>query len=91
MLGSNNVQMGFHLQHDNTNATTLLDINLVLCIDTRRQICGAVVEQVVVQLAIASTELLVCQEERIVEEGKSVEDVEPGLNSCVSVLSPEVI
>ena len=76
------------LQHDDTDTTTLRSVNLVLRIDTRRQVFGAVVEQVVVQLAVASTKFLVGKEQRIVEKCQGVEDVKFGLGSglCQSCL-----
>jgi hypothetical protein len=68
-----------HLQHDNTHTTTLSSINLILGINTRRYICGTVVEEVVVQLTISRAEFLIDEEERVVEECEGVEDVEFGL------------
>lgn len=73
------------LQHDNTNTSSHLVVYLVSRIYTRRQVGGTIVEEVVMQLTISSTELLIDQEERVVEESQRVEDIEPSLG-IVSLL-----
>lgn len=67
------------LQHDNTHTTALSSIDLVLGVDTRRQISSAVVEEVIMKLTISRAELLIGKEERVIEECEGVEDVEFGL------------
>jgi len=65
-----------HLQHNNTNPIHLRLINLVILIDTTTQLRRPPVEEVEVQLAITGLELVVFEEERVVEQGQGVEDVE---------------
>ena len=65
-----------HLQHNNADAIHLRLINLVVLIDTATQLRRPPVEKVEVQLSIARLELVVFEEQRVVEEGQRVEDVE---------------
>jgi hypothetical protein len=58
-----------NLQHNNTHTTALCGIDLVFSVNARRQVCGTVVEEVVVQLAVSGAEFLVGEEEGVVEEG----------------------
>lgn len=51
----------------------------VLVVDASGNQCCAVVVEVVVQLAVTSTEFLLLQEERVVEQSESIQDVELGL------------
>jgi hypothetical protein len=58
-----------NLQHNHTHTTALCNIDLILGINARRQVCGTVVEEVVVQLTVSRAEFLVDEEEGVVEEG----------------------
>ena len=76
----NHKQVGFYyLQHDNSHSAHLLLIGQVLVIDTTRNRSRAVVVQVEVELAVTSTELQLLQEQRVVVQGQSVENIEFGL------------
>ena len=67
------------LQHDQTNTAAVLLIQLHLMGNATADCPRAVVEEVVVQLAITSAELLLFKEECIVHECESVEDIKVGL------------
>jgi hypothetical protein len=64
------------LQHDNPNPIHLGLVNLVVLIHTAAQLRRPPVEQVKVELAVTGLEFLVLEEERIVQQGQGVEDVE---------------
>lgn len=64
------------LEHDNTDSAPLSGVDAIRRVDTRRHVCGAVVEEVVVELTITGAKQLLLQEQRIVEETEGVEDVE---------------
>jgi hypothetical protein len=59
---------------------------LVLGVDTRRQVSGTVVEEIIVKLTISRAELLIGKEKRVIEECEGVEDVEFGLWMDMSVI-----
>lgn len=65
-----------YLQHNNTHTTTLSSVDLILGINTRRYVCGTVVEEIVVQLTISRAEFLIDEKEGVIEECEGVEDVE---------------
>ena len=64
-----------HLQHNNTNPIHLRLINLIVLINTATQLRRPPVEEVEIQFSITGLELVVFEEQRVVEEGESVEDV----------------
>lgn len=63
------------LQHDRSNAAQAILVQLVQLVHTACNGVHPVVEQVIMQLAIAGTELLLLEEQTIVHERQSVEDV----------------
>ena len=67
------------LKHNNTNTAHLRRIRQVLLIDSSLDRRRTVVIDVVVKLAITSTELELFKEERVVVESEGVENVEFGL------------
>ena len=67
------------LKHNNTNTAHLRRIRQVLLIDSSLDRRRTVVIDVVVKLAITSTEFELLEEERVVVKGECVEDVEFGL------------
>jgi len=71
------------LQHDDANTSHPLLVGLVLLVDSTGDRCAAVVVEVIVELAIAGAELELFEEQRVVVEGESVEDIEFGLCVCV--------
>lgn len=64
-----------NLQHNKTNPTHVLLIRPVPAVNTASDGVRAVVEKVVMQLAISGSELLLLQEQRVVHERQGVEDV----------------
>lgn len=62
--------------HHDSNASSFRSIDIVFGVHTASYGSSAVVVQVVMQLAVSCSELLLLQEERIVEQCQSVEDVE---------------
>lgn len=67
------------LEHHDTDAAHLLLVRQVLVVDSTRHRSRAVIVQVEVKLAIASAELQLFEEQRVVMQGESVENVEVGL------------
>lgn len=67
------------LKHNNTNTAHFRRIRQVLLIDSSLDRRRTVVIDVVVKLAITSTEFELLKEERVVVKGECVEDVEFGL------------
>jgi hypothetical protein len=63
-------------QHNNPNPIHLRLINLVVFIHTAAQLRRPPVEKIKVQFPITGLEFLVFEEERVVEQGEGVEDVE---------------
>lgn len=63
------------LKHHESHTTEILLIQLVLLINPAGNRLRPVVEDIVVELAIAAAKLLLLQEERVVHEGEGVEDV----------------
>lgn len=87
------------LKHNDTNTSHLRGIGQVLLIDSSLDRGRAVVIDVVVKLAITSTEFKLLEEERVVVKGECVEDIEFGLalslalylaNSCMRKYSPSL-
>lgn len=70
------------LQHDNTHATHLLLIGQVLVVDATGDGRRAVVVQVEVELTVTGAKLELFEEQRVVVQSESVEDVELGLYEC---------
>ena len=68
------------LQHDNSNTAHLILIRQVLVIDTTRDRRCTVVVQVEMELAIAGAKLELFEEQRVVVQSKSIEDVKFGLD-----------
>ena len=67
------------LEHHDTNTPHLRRIGQVLLIDSSLDRRRTVVIDVVVKLAITSTEFELLEEERVVVKGECVEDIEFGL------------
>lgn len=67
------------LQHNDTNSTHLVLIRKILLVDPASNGGTTVVVQVEVELAITSTELELLEEERVILQGKSIEDIKFGL------------
>ena len=67
------------LKHNNTNTAHLRRIRQVLLIDSSLDRRRTVVIDIVVELAITSTEFELLEEERVVVKGECVEDIEFGL------------
>lgn len=67
---------GNQTYHDYTNAPSSGSINVILDVNTPRYRCGAVVVQVVMQLAISCSEFERFQEQWVVQKGQGIEDVE---------------
>ena len=67
------------LRHHQADAAEVLLVQLVALVDAAGDGVHAVVEEVVVQLAVAAAKLLLLEEEGVVHEGEGVEDVEAGL------------
>jgi hypothetical protein len=65
-----------NLQHDNPNPIHLGLVNLVILIHAPAQLRRPPVEQIKVQFPVTGLEFLVLEEERVVEQGQGVEDVE---------------
>jgi hypothetical protein len=72
------------LQHNQSDSAHVFRTRLVPRIDTTGDGRRAVVVEVVVQRSVACAKLLIFEEERVVEEGESVEDVEASLVTSVS-------
>lgn len=68
-------------QKHNPNAPALILVGLVLSVDSPIDGLCAPVVQVMMQLAVASAEFELFEEERVVVEREGVEDVEFGLDS----------
>jgi hypothetical protein len=75
------------LQQHNTNAASLGFIGLVLSVDSPIDWLGPPIVKIVMQLSVASTELQLLEEQRVVMQSKSIEDVKLGLFKSVSVRS----
>lgn len=73
------VPSDFALQHDHTNASHLLLVRQVALIDSTGNRCCTVVVDIIVKLAITSAELELFEEEGVVVDSESVENVEFGL------------
>lgn len=67
------------LQHDKPNAPHLLLVRQVPLVDSSRYRRCAVVIQVVVKLAVTSSELELFEEQGVVEQSEGIENVEFGL------------
>lgn len=67
------------LQHDQSNPTHRFRARPVVRVDATTERRRAVVVEIVVQVAITGTELLLVEEVRVVEQGECVEYVEVGL------------
>lgn len=67
------------LQHSQADTTHMLDTRLVPAVNAACDGSCTVVVEIVVKRAVASTEALILQEERVVEKCKGVEHVEIGL------------
>lgn len=63
-------------KHNNPDPPALTLINIIPSIDAAGDGRGAVIVEVVVQLAVADAEALGLEKKRVVEEGEGVEDVE---------------
>lgn len=68
------------LQHSQADTTHMLDTRLVPAVNAACDGSCTVVVEIVVKRAVASTEALILQEERVVEKCKGVENVEIGLS-----------
>lgn len=66
------------LRQDQSDATKVILVQLVLLVHAASYGVGPIIEEVVVQLAVAGAKLLLLQEKPVVHEGQGVEDVEPG-------------
>lgn len=74
------------LEHDNTDTAHVLIRRQVLVVDSARDKRRTVVVKVVVQLAVSCTKLLLLEEQRVVEKGKSIQDIEFGLRYLLAKL-----
>lgn len=81
------VPSDFALQHDHANASHLFLIRQVALIDSAGDRCRTVVVDVVVKLAVTSAELELLEEERVVVESESVENIEFGLELLAFLFS----
>lgn len=72
------------LQHDQSHSAHGLGAGPVGLIDSTTERRGAVVVEVVVQVAVTGAELLLVEEMGVVEEGEGVEHVELGLNKSAT-------
>jgi hypothetical protein len=70
------LRLVFCLKHDETHPAEVILIDLVPLVHTTSNGVGPVVEDVVVKLAVSPAELLLLKEQSIVEQRKSIEDVE---------------
>ena len=76
----------FHTYHDYSHTSPFRSIDTVFRVDTAGHLRRAVVVKIVVQLTVATAEFQLFQEERIVQECESVEDVEIELRPELAVL-----
>lgn len=67
-----------NLRHHQANATQMLLIQLILGIHTTANRVRPIIKQVVMQLSVAATKLLLLQEQAVVHERQGVEDIQLG-------------
>lgn len=67
------------LQHNNTNTSSLPLIGQVLLVYSTVNRSSTVIIQVIVQLAITSSEFELFEEQRVVGQGEGVKDIKVGL------------
>jgi hypothetical protein len=65
-----------NLQHNNTHPIHLRSVNLIILIHAASQLRRPPIEQIKVQFPITGLELVVFEEEWIVQQRESIEDVE---------------
>lgn len=63
-------------KHNNTDTASPLFIDIVLHVDSSGNGLGAVVVDIVVQLAVSRSELLLFEEQWVVQQSQGVEDIE---------------
>ena len=71
--------MDSYLQHHDTDSTHVVFACIVLLVDSTGDFGGSVVEKVVMQTSVSGAKELLLQEERVVKQCQSIEDVESRL------------